>query len=466
MCYKAPGPRCAYHTQKDIRKTEEELAAAQEAGASPAKIKELEEKLKKNLYLYSITRKARRELQQDIVDNGDPDGSKAKDLEAREKAYSDLRTLVVPRKEKVARTPRPRKASNGNDTLAQNRKTVIRELGVAAGLNGHDLATLSGLSTRDFATVMEGDLSIHDATSFHEAFSWGQWNQHEMPEDLKRLLTNGIILGNAIKANHYNGVKLSKSDIVWAGEKKVARGDAPQDLIIANDLWSLKANSNILKNGSPKDFYNTVFVSNEFQKTLHPLRDLNVAVYEEQFAKLAKEHNEKYPNTKIPTDWTEWKSKRDFTDMGWSSEHDATRCKKIAMERMKNTEIYVTAKTTINEAAAKAFKERLPSDLSKIKVGELMGYNSDFFYGSIDDKGKLLTGKVPNAAFMNEHIHVDKVWFTNVKQLNIFIDLRNKHNEIFTMQNEVRYSHGQFVSNPEVKRKQAAGSDIVKFMRG
>ena len=463
MCYKAPGPRCAYHTKKEIVRINKALANAVEEGMSSAKVKELQEKLKENLYLYSITRKARNDLKQDIADNGDPDGRKAQDLEAREKAYNDLRALVVPRKEKVAK---PRKSSNGEGKLEQNRKTVIRELGVAAGLNGHDLATLSGLSAKDFATVMEGDLSIHDETSFHEAFSWGQWNKNEMPEDLKFLLANGIVLGNQIKANHYSGVKLSKSDIVWAGEKKVARGDAPQDLIIANDLWSLKANSNILKNGSPKDFYNTVFVSNEFQKTLHPLRDLNVAVYEEQFAKLAKEHNEKYPNTKIPTDWTEWKSKRDFTDMGWSSEHDATRCKKIAMERMKNTDIYVTAKTTINEAAAKAFKERLPSDLSKIKVGELMGYNSEFFYGSIDDKGKLLTGKVPNATFMNEHIHVNKVWFTNAKQLNIFIDLRNKHNEIFTMQNEVRYSHGQFVSNPEVKRKQVAGSDIVKFMRG
>lgn len=462
MCYKAPGPRCAYHTKKEILRINKALENAVDEGMSPIKVKELQEKLKENLYLYSITRKARNDLKQDIADNGDPDGRKAQDLEAREKAYNDLRALVVPRKEKVAK---PRKSSNGEGKLEQNRKTVIRELGVAAGLNGHDLATLSGLSAKDFATVMEGDLSIHDETSFHEAFSWGQWNKNEMPEDLKFLLANGIVLGNQIKANHYSGVKLSKSDIVWAGEKKVARGDAPQDLIIAKDLWSLKANSLILKNGSPKDFYNTVFVSNEFQTTLHPLRDLNVAVYEEQFSKLAKAHNEEYPRTKIPTTWAEWNNNKGYSGMGCATTKEAVEYKKAAMKRMKNTAAYVAAKTTINEAAAKAFKERLPSDLSKIKVGELMGYNSEFFYGSIDDKGKLLTGKVPQASFMNENIHVDKVRFTNAKQLMIFIDLRNKHNEIFTMENEVRYTHGQFVFNPEVKRKQAAGSNLVEFMR-
>lgn len=478
MCEKAPGPRCASGAKKDIQNAEKELAKAIAQGFDAATIKKLENILKEKHYLYSITATARKELQKDIDENGDPDGSKRKDLEERKNYYNYLKSLVSPKDKdyipkktaKVSRASRPKKkVSNGSgdeEKFQQNRKTVIRELGVAAGIHGHDFSTLSGLSAKSFATVMEGDFSIHDQTSFHDAFSWGEWKQNEMPTDLKYLLSNGIHLGNRIREAHYNGLNgFSKSDIVWAGPKKLLGGDAPRDLIIAKDLWSLKANSDILKNGSAKDFYNTAFASNDFQTTLNPLRDLSVSVYEKHFSDLAKKHNEEFPKTPIPTSWEEWKNNKAYESMGCKNAKDALVYKKQAMGRMSTFSIYTESKTAINQAAAEAFMKRLPTNLRKIKVGELMGYNTEFYFGSITDKGAVITGKVPSATFMNDSIYVEKVWFTAARQLNIFIELQNKSKETFIMHNEVRYSHRQFTSNPEVKRKQASGSDIVHFMR-
>lgn len=500
MCYPKPGPRCSTRASQELMKAQALLQEARDSESDAQTITKLEANLKVKRTLYAITPAGRQALEQDIRENGDPEGVKRRSLKRREARWHELIALskeqpnkprkankdddeyigqgtlfdLTPAQAKISRPAvavEPKSESKpkaANDTplleYKQNQKTSIRELSVVAGIHGIDSDRFTNLSGHAFIDTISGITSLTGEKDLNTILAWGSWNKGGMPHDLVKLANNGIFLGNAIREAFYQNRDVTRLGIVWSGIDKTDKKLAPRDLIISGDLWSLKDNSDILKNGSAKDLFNTSFGTNTYSAKVHSLRDFNPKAFDKQYEILAKAYNAKYPNHPIPGNYEEWSEPAYYTAKGMDTKRRG-RYRKDAANKFISLPEYAGVKNAINELAGEEYMKRLPKDHSKIAVGNLIGYDTSYYYGSISGQQKTLIGFVPDGKTITEKTKVTDIKYTSGRQLDIFMTLENKYKENFVLQYEMRYSHGQLIGYPEAKLKKAAGGNLVHFLR-
>lgn len=347
----------------------------------------------------------------------------------------------------------------------QQHLTAYRETSVLASLSGrNDVISLIGYSSVDHHAYMETLLAHQGGNdNFLNYLLATPWESHAMPAGTAKLFSNGAMLGDAIRAYYGMGDNefFEPGQVSWVGADTSL---APADIVINGDLWSLKDGSQILHNTSAASLANICLGTETYGRgSIHVFADFATS-HDDALLYCVHAYNVANPGAMLPVpvgyaDWSKQPTLVRKTLSRWINDvtKDATNTFAKDFAALKNT--YNT------QAGINYLKHILPTNLGQIESGKILGRDKAHFYASIGNKDSITVGKIPDRETINQLIKVRNVYSVPGKQLDIYIEFYNQRGETFRIQCEMRYSHGQFSSNPECKMKIAKNhQSLVDFL--
>jgi len=301
------------------------------------------------------------------------------------------------------------------------------------------------------------------------------------------IINRGIELGHAI---HKNIFKLKKvNTITWTGFK--TQSGIAADLIINDELFSLKEESFILENMGLYNYLNLILNENKYNRGLHcfekfapselekwfeAARDSIINGLESPFSYTGRNYNSTGKlddNTLILTYKGIEKRIPNFNNSTYQIYKDTLDGKfkeKVFSKMMKryseSDDNYMKEKKICASRAGLAIENLLKDSIGT--TPNIKGWfrieDRKYYYCKITDNSLNIL-EVPNEENFNKSIIVKTIKSSVPKhQLNIITTLINTNNNItFQFRNECRYSHGQLNGTPESKCYYVDKADKLEF---
>lgn len=365
-----------------------------------------------------------------------------KNLPIVPKNVEEIFALTDKKKEEVAQT------------VIAKVKTAYRETGVLFGISeektldeilGMSATEYSELAIEKFDITRPGELS---------ALRSLKWEAGHMPAEIADTLKANYDLGQKIEEYHVlTGKEIDPTTLKWVGDDT---SKAPADITVNGELWSLKENSEIIKNSSAANLMNTVLGSQKYARNLHSLDAYAEKEHNEALIYAINKHNTANPSEPLPSvaSFSEW------------SKHSKDTRKKLALF-IRNSSVdkksqffkeFSELKQKANQAAGdNIINEMQTSDYANVKAGDLLSGNVSYYYAKTSS-GKTSIGYIPSAEELNENVKLVNVTSRPGQQLDLMLTFENSRGEKLTIQSEMRYSHGQFAGTPESKMKIFSGN--------
>lgn len=294
-------------------------------------------------------------------------------------------------------------------------------------------------------------------------------------DDLKQIIDNGIKLGNLIFSKQEFNFK-SNLQIEWKG---CYEDDNIIDIVINQYLFSLKEESFILKNMGLYQYINLITDTNK-ERGLHIFKEYAFSEFQEWFnitwQKLLEYlsiHQRWEFNHKGKTIYMELKNNQiilsydNFTNklnIDCSVENFESQTNSEIREQvfakwinqyLKNDQDYIKIKQKCAEVAGKNLVNFLTKNKSTTQknLRKLLQISSTTYYFAKTTKQEQLIYKVLSTNDFSDLISIKSINYSVPRsQLNILTEIENKNTqEVLTLRNELRYSHGQFNGVPEAK---------------
>lgn len=349
--------------------------------------------------------------------------------------------------------------------INQQHLTAYRETSVLASLAGNnDIAKMVASSSAEHYGFMQTLLSHQNGNAeLLNYLNHTPWAYNAMPAEIAKLFTSGILLGDAIRDYYGMGADefFKPGEISWVGADTSL---APADIVINGDLWSLKDSSQILHNTSAASLANICLGQEVYKRgSIHTFAEFAPDEHDTALIYAVESYNEHNPESPlpVPADYYEWSKNVVLVRKTLSRWINA-----VTKTLPSFTKEFSSLKTIYNtEAGNQYLKHILPVDISKIETGKLLGRDKEHYYASIGSKGNISVGKIPHQDVISDLVHIERIYAVAGKQLDIYIEFANQRDETFLIQCEMRYSHGQFSSNPECKMKIAKNTHtLVSFL--
>lgn len=338
-------------------------------------------------------------------------------------------------------------------------KTAYRETSALFGIKGTPgINVLKFMSSEEYlATVKlnQPDLRSGELRALEDL----QWERGLMPGELVKSLENNFKLGARIRGHYYNDLNHEGSldDIRWVGDDTSL---APADITVNGDLWSLKEDSEIIKNGGGSTLLNTLTGTEEYGRGFHALdhfaeqENLTALHYAitEYNTTLPKESQIPYPDS-----YTHWNK---TFDRNQRKELARWITSKQAQEPLGHFSKTLNAyKDAVNDKAGSMIVKLVGENPS---AGKMLAIDKGYYYGKISGE-KIHVGYIPSDKDLDERVTITDVSYKSGRQLDIIITYKNQRGEELQTVNEIRYSHGQFFGIPEAKMKILKG-DFTEFV--
>lgn len=340
-------------------------------------------------------------------------------------------------------------------------KTAYRETAVLFGVLGSPGYTeLLQMSSEDYFNAVADKIKPERDGEINSLRS-ETWKKGEMPLELREAIISNFKLGKSIRGEYYNNIKedVLPETLKWVGDDT---SYAPADILINGHLWSLKENSDIIKNSSTGALMNSIMGEVKYDKVLHALDNFAKAEHDDSLRFAIKEYNQRNPDSKLPevSSFEEWKKHTPETKKKLS--------RFITAEAKNNTPFNqqfaakkVLTSTKAGEEIVKALKT---ADFSKVSAGSLLAGDKGYFYAKTSRNKKTEKGYIPDATTVDTFVKLKDVKHSPGQQLDLRFVYENNRGEELIVQAEMRYSHGQFFGVPETKMKIFKGS-FVDFLK-
>lgn len=359
-------------------------------------------------------------------------------------------------------------AAVNSKLLSPKTVTAYRETSTIIGVHGHSYKALLEMSSEEYYEYVRKNINPDMRKGEKEALQACSWGAGYMPEKIRQTILANHRLGRKIRGYYFHTLKAEKlpEPVRWCGDDTTL---APADILIGEDRWSLKENSKIIKNSSIATIM-SVLTPHSYGRGQNPFTLNGSEQYMITLRGTTKLFNESHPEDKIlvpstESDWAGLPRTERKRLANWINEEKRNRTKNwVAIRELKMQLNKSTGEYILSEI------QKAKADGYPVKAGELLGGDTDYYYGALvntKNGPKYIRTFVPKASTLNKLIKLDDVTIgTNDKeqeQLNLMLHLSNQRGETLSIQSEIRYSHGQFVTNPEVKSKIFDG-DLLQFL--